>query len=149
MMSKLDDFLKKNRNKKIVFTNGCFDIIHRGHVHYLNEAKLLGDLLILGLNSDRSVKTLKGPSRPINTEEDRMFVLENLNSVDFVEIFNEDTPLELIKRIAPDVLVKGGDYTIEDIVGSKEVLSRGGLVKVLSFVQGQSTTNIIEKISSK
>lgn len=142
----LDLFLKKNKDKKIVFTNGCFDIVHRGHISYLNEAKSLGDLLVIGLNSDKSVKELKGPERPINNEQDRKFLLENLKSVDFVEIFNEQTPLNLIKKIMPDILVKGGDWEIEQIVGSKEVIDNGGQVFSLNFVDGFSTTNIIEKI---
>lgn len=139
-------FLEKNKGKKIVFTNGCFDILHRGHVTYLNQAKSLGDLLVMGVNSDASVKRLKGPERPINQEQDRKFVLENLKAVDFVEIFTDDTPLELIKTIRPSVLVKGGDWTIDKIVGGKEVISWGGEVFSLSFVDGYSTTGIIQKI---
>ena len=142
----LTEFLKKNQGKKIVFTNGCFDILHRGHVTYLNQAKSLGDLLVMGMNSDASVKVLKGPERPINKELDRKFVLENLKSVDFVEIFTEQTPLELIKVIKPSVLVKGGDWTIDKIVGAKEVIDWGGEVFSLSFVDGYSTTGIIQKI---
>ncbi len=139
-------FLEANKGKKIVFTNGCFDILHRGHVTYLNQAKSLGDLLVMGMNSDESVKRLKGPERPINKENDRKFVLENLKSVDFVEIFTQDTPLELINTIKPSVLVKGGDWTIDKIVGAKEVISWGGEVFSLSFVDGYSTTGIIQKI---
>ena len=105
----LDQFNQARENKKVVFTNGCFDIIHRGHVSYLNEARALGDLLVVGLNSDASVKRLKGESRPVNHEQDRKFVMENLKAVDFVFIFEEDTPLNLIKEISPDILVKGGD----------------------------------------
>jgi rfaE bifunctional protein nucleotidyltransferase chain/domain len=147
MFSKaLDEFLIKNKDKKIVFTNGCFDILHRGHVAYMNEAKSCGDLLLLGLNSDESVKRLKGPSRPVNSEEDRKFVLENLKAIDFVEIFSEDTPLNLIKKVMPTVLVKGGDWSVDQIVGSKEVIANGGEVYSLNFVDGFSTTNIIEKI---
>lgn len=147
MFSKaLDEFLIKNKDKKIVFTNGCFDILHRGHVAYMNEAKSCGDLLLLGLNSDESVKRLKGPSRPVNSEEDRKFVLENLKAVDFVEIFSEDTPLNLIKKVMPTVLVKGGDWSVDQIVGSKEVIASGGEVYSLNFVDGFSTTGIIEKI---
>lgn len=142
----LTAFLEKNKGKKIVFTNGCFDILHRGHVTYLNQAKSLGDLLVMGVNSDASVKRLKGPERPINQEQDRKFVLENLKAVDFVEIFTDDTPLELIKTIRPSVLVKGGDWTIDKIVGGKEVISWGGEVFSLSFVDGYSTTGIIQKI---
>ncbi len=141
----LESFLLKNKNKKIVFTNGCFDIIHRGHVAYLNEAKSLGDVLILGLNSDASVRRLKGDSRPINNEQDRKFVLENLRSIDFVHIFDEDTPYELIKFISPSILVKGGDWEISEIVGSDLVLASGGEVKSLSFIDGYSTTAVINK----
>jgi rfaE bifunctional protein nucleotidyltransferase chain/domain len=141
--------LKSNREgKKVVFTNGCFDILHRGHVAYLNEAKKLGDLLVVGLNSDASVKRLKGDTRPINQEQDRKFVLENLKSVDAVYLFTEDTPLKLIEQVQPDILVKGGDWAIDQIVGSDFVLQRGGEVKSLQFVDGYSTTNIIEKANS-
>jgi rfaE bifunctional protein nucleotidyltransferase chain/domain len=139
------EFLAKNRGKKIVFTNGCFDILHAGHVQYLNEAKKLGDLLFLGLNADSSVQKLKGPTRPINRELDRKFVLENLKAVDFVEIFSEETPEQLIKEIKPHILVKGGDWAIEQIVGSEFVLKNGGEVRSLSFKEGYSTTNIIKK----
>ncbi len=142
----LTQFLEKNKGKKIVFTNGCFDILHRGHVTYLAEARKLGDLLLVGLNSDASVKRLKGPERPINNEDDRKFVLSQLKSVDFVEIFTEDTPLNLILTVKPGVLVKGGDWKIEQIVGGKEVQSAGGQVFSLNFVDGYSTTNLIEKI---
>lgn len=143
----LDQFLKSAEKKKIVFTNGCFDILHRGHVEYLNEAKKLGDLLVVGLNSDRSVKELKGPERPVNAENDRKFVLQNLKAVDFVQIFDEQTPLNLIKAINPDILVKGGDWKPEQIVGSEHVLTNGGEVLSLNFVDGYSTTKIIHKIS--
>lgn len=147
MFSKeLDKFLADNKGKKIVFTNGCFDILHRGHVTYLAEAKKLGDLLVMGVNSDASVKRLKGPERPINNEEDRKYVLSQLKSVDFVEIFEEDTPLNLINKISPDVLVKGGDWKIDQIVGGKEVIAKGGEVFSLNFVNGYSTTSIIQKI---
>jgi len=132
--------------KKVVFTNGCFDIIHRGHVEYLEDAKALGDTLIVGLNSDKSISELKGPNRPINKEEDRARVLLGLKSVDGVIIFEEDTPLNLIKIVKPDVLVKGGDWKIEDIVGNEFVLERGGEVYSLPFRAGHSTTDIIEKI---
>ena len=142
----LTQFLEKNKGKKIVFTNGCFDILHRGHVTYLAEARKLGDLLVIGLNSDASVKRLKGPERPINNENDRRFVMSQLKSVDFVEIFTEDTPLNLILTVKPSVLVKGGDWKIEQIVGGKEVQANGGNVYSLNFVDGYSTTNIIEKI---
>lgn len=148
-MIDLESFLANNKNKKIVFTNGCFDILHRGHVAYLNEAKSLGDLLIVGLNSDASVKRLKGPERPINNELDRKFVLENLKAVDFVQIFEEDTPLNLIKQVLPDILVKGGDWKPEQIVGSSEVISNGGQVFSLNFINGFSTTSTISKIQGQ
>ena len=144
--SELENFLFLQKGKKIVFTNGCFDILHKGHVSYLSEAKKLGDLLVVGLNSDMSVKRLKGNDRPINNEEDRKYVLSQLKSVDFVEIFNEDTPLNLIKKIMPKILVKGGDWKIDRIVGAKEVLENGGDVFSLNFVDGYSTTSMIHKI---
>jgi rfaE bifunctional protein nucleotidyltransferase chain/domain len=146
--SSLENFLENNKGKKIVFTNGCFDILHKGHVTYLNEAKKLGDLLLVGLNSDASVKRLKGPERPINNELDRQFVLSQLKAVDFVEIFDQDTPLELILKVKPNILVKGGDWKIEQIVGAKEVLASGGDVFSLNFVDGYSTTSIIHKIQA-
>jgi len=136
-------------NVKIVFTNGCFDLIHRGHVEYLSAAKKLGDVLIIGLNSDDSVRRLKGIDRPINYEQDRAIVLDNLKAVDYVSIFDEDTPYELIRIVQPDVLVKGGDWAIEDIVGSDIVLERGGEVRSLKFIEGKSTTDIIEKIRNQ
>ena len=136
------------KNKNIVFTNGCFDIIHSGHVQYLNEAKALGDALVVGLNSDLSVKRLKGDSRPINKQDDRKFVLENLKSVDLVIIFDEDTPIDLIKIVKPSTLVKGGDWAIEQIVGHEFVLKNGGKVQSLTFKDGYSTTNTITKINS-
>jgi len=147
--AQLAEFVSQNAGKKIVFTNGCFDILHRGHVHYLNEARRLGDRLVIGLNADASVKRLKGESRPINSELDRKFVIENLKCVDYVVIFHEDTPLELIKALRPQVLVKGGDWKIEQIVGAKEVIAAGGEVFSLSFVDGYSTTNTINKINLK
>lgn len=143
----LSQFLKDNKDKKIVFTNGCFDILHRGHVAYLNEARAQGDVLIVGLNSDASVKRLKGESRPINSEQDRKFVLENLKAISFVEIFTEDTPYNLIKEVMPHTLVKGGDWKPDQIVGSDIVLNNGGEVKSLQFVDGFSTTKTIEKAS--
>lgn len=142
----LDKFLNDNKDKRIVFTNGCFDILHRGHVTYLAEAKKLGDLLVIGLNSDASVKRLKGPERPINKELDRQYVLSQLKSVDFVEIFEDETPLNLILKVKPKILVKGGDWKIDQIVGAKEVIANGGDVFSLNFVDGYSTTSIIQKI---
>jgi rfaE bifunctional protein nucleotidyltransferase chain/domain len=146
MKNELLEFKKNSSNQKVVFTNGCFDILHRGHLTYLKEAKACGDLLVVGVNSDRSVRELKGPERPINNEQDRKFMLENLKSVDFVAIFDEETPIELIKELMPDTLVKGGDWAVDQIVGSKEVIQNGGEVLSLNFVDGFSTTNIIEKI---
>ncbi len=142
----IEPIKKQIKGRKVVFTNGCFDILHAGHVSYLNEAKSLGDILVVGLNSDASVKRLKGEQRPINSEKERAFLLENLKAVDFVFIFTEDTPLELIKAVSPNVLVKGGDWKPEQIVGSDVVLSSGGEVKSLTFVDGFSTTDTIEKI---
>lgn len=134
------------KDKKVVFTNGCFDILHVGHVMYLEEARAQGDLLILGLNSDSSVRELKGPTRPIQNENDRAYILSALECVDFVVLFSDETPYELIKAISPDVLVKGGDWKIEDIVGHDIVQANGGVVKSLQFVDGRSTTNIVSKI---
>ncbi len=131
---------------KVVFTNGCFDLLHAGHVAYLQEAASLGDRLIVGLNSDASVRRLKGDQRPINPQDERKMVLEALACVDKVVIFSEDTPLQVIKQIKPDILVKGGDWTPEQIVGSEFVLSYGGQVRSLKFVEGLSSTNIIDKI---
>ncbi len=144
------DYLEKINNwkqegKKIVFTNGCFDIIHAGHVDYLEKAKSLGDVLVVGLNSDESIKRIKGPERPINIQEHRKRVLEALKPVDLVIIFDEDTPERLIKEIKPDVLVKGGDWKIENIVGADFVKSYGGEVKTIDFVYDISTTKIIQK----
>lgn len=134
----------KKLGKRIVFTNGCFDILHRGHASYLDTAKSYGDVLILGLNSDESVKKLKGEDRPINSEEDRAYILSALESVDFVTIFSDETPYELIKMVEPDVLVKGGDYEGKEVVGS----DIAGEVKLVQFVDGRSTTKTIHKIQS-
>ena len=134
------------RGRRIVFTNGCFDIIHAGHVKYLDSARKLGDVLVIGLNSDRSVRKLKGPSRPINPEKDRATVLAALAAVDYVTVFGEDTPGNLIKTLKPDVLVKGGDWKIKDIVGGVLVKSRGGKVISIPFVKGRSTSSVIKKI---
>lgn len=136
----------KAQNKKIVFTNGVFDIIHRGHVEYLREARNCGDILIVGLNSDSSVKMIKGDKRPIVTEENRAYVLANLKPVDYVIIFNEDTPYDTIKKIVPDFLVKGADWDEDKIVGSDIVKQSGGEIKRIKFVENNSSTNIIEKI---
>ena len=139
----------KSEEKKIVFTNGCFDILHVGHIKYLSQAKDLGDILIIGLNSDKSVKKLKGDNRPINSFEDRAKLLAALKSVDLVIKFEEQTPENLIKEIIPDVLVKGGDYDIKEIVGYQTVIDNGGQVKTLSFYDGYSSTNYIDKINKR
>ena len=144
-------YLVKNlrkQNKKIVFTNGCFDIIHAGHVQYLQEAKALGDILVIGLNSDASVKRLKGAERPVNNQNDRAIVLSALKSVDYIVVFDEDTPYDLIKQIKPDILVKGGDWPENKIVGHDIVKANGGIVKSLSFRPGNSSTSIIEKMKN-
>ena len=136
----------KKENKSLVFTNGCFDILHKGHAAYLNQAKSLGDKLIVGVNSDRSVKVLKGDNRPVNNENDRYFLLDNLKSVDYVIIFDEDTPYNLIKDIEPEYLVKGGDWKKEDIVGWDIVEAAGGKVMSLDYVDNYSTTNTLKKL---
>lgn len=135
----------KSQGKKIVFTNGCFDLLHIGHVRYLEQAATLGDVLIVGINSDASVQKLKGPTRPIQNENDRAEILASLKAVDHTVLFTEDTPYNLIKQILPNVLVKGGDWTPDQIVGSDIVLANKGEVKSLLFIDGKSTTKIIEK----
>ncbi len=135
-------------SKTIAFTNGCFDILHRGHIFSLSQAAREADFLIVGLNSDASCRGLKGDSRPVNDEQSRALLLASLLMVDAVVLFNESTPLELIKAIMPDVLVKGGDYTVEQIVGAKEVMENGGRVVINPIVQGYSTTGIIQKITN-
>lgn len=136
----------REAGKKIVFSNGCFDILHRGHVEYLSKAADLGDVLVIGLNTDASVKRLKGPSRPINDETARAVVLAALGFVDAVVFFEEDTPYDLIKFVQPDVLVKGNDYKAEDIVGYDIVINKGGKVETIELVEGFSTTKTIEKM---
>ena len=133
---------------KIVFTNGCFDVLHRGHVEYLNAARALGDALVVGVNTDDSVRRLKGPGRPVNPQEDRAYVLAGLAAVDAVTLFGEDTPRELVAALLPDVLVKGGDYRPEEIVGAEEVRAAGGEVVVAPLVAGRSTTSILERMQS-
>ncbi len=133
---------------KVTFTNGCFDILHRGHVEYLAEAATLGDILIVGLNDDASVSRLKGAGRPVNPLEDRAVVLKAVRHVDYVVAFKEDTPIDLIRVLNPDVLVKGGDYRIEEIVGREHVESSGGQVIVLKEVKGKSTTGILRALGS-
>lgn len=133
------------KEKKIVFTNGCFDLLHRGHVYYLAKARELGDLLVIGLNSDSSVTRLKGEGRPINDQNARAEVLGALGMVDYIIIFEEDTPLNLINMVRPKLLIKGGDYKIEEIVGYEEVISWGGKVVTIPILKGYSTTSIIER----
>ena len=146
------DFFTENalelHRQKIVFTNGCFDVLHFGHVHYLLEAKKLGDILVVGLNSDDSVRRLKGPSRPINGEKERAFVLAALSFVDYVVLFEEDTPENLIKAVRPDVLVKGGDYALDQIVGADFVRENGGTITTIPFVEGFSSSQIIEQLKT-
>lgn len=137
---------RKERGERIVFTNGCFDILHTGHLSYLREAKKLGDVLVVGLNSDHSVRRLKGDGRPVNRLKDREMMLSALSFVDYIIPFEEDTPARLINTIVPDVLVKGGDYAPENIVGAETVIQNGGEVKVLPFMEGHSTSGIIKKI---
>lgn len=132
--------------KTVAFTNGCFDILHRGHIFSLSQAAKEADYLIVGLNSDASTKQLKGPGRPINDQQARAIVMASLLMVDMVVVFDEDTPLELIKVIMPDVLVKGGDYTEEQIAGAKEVKANGGRIVINPIVEGFSTTNILSKL---
>ena len=137
--------LGRPRTQRVVFTNGCFDILHRGHAEYLRAARSLGDLLVVGLNSDDSVRRLKGPSRPVNLQEDRAYVLASLEAVDVVVVFEEDTPRDLIAALLPDVLVKGGDYRLEEIVGAREVAAAGGEVVIAPLVPGRSTTSILQR----
>jgi D-glycero-beta-D-manno-heptose 1-phosphate adenylyltransferase len=139
----------KEENKKIVFTNGVFDLVHAGHVDYLLKAKALGDILIVGLNSDKSVKRIKGEKRPLINQTERAFLLSNLKPVDFVIIFEEDTPFELIKELIPDILVKGADWSLEKIIGSDIVIKNGGEVKNIRFVNEQSTSKIIDAVLSR
>ncbi|MDP2929429.1 MAG: D-glycero-beta-D-manno-heptose 1-phosphate adenylyltransferase [Candidatus Omnitrophota bacterium] len=138
----------RKKGKRIVFTNGCFDIIHVGHIDYLSKAKRLGDILVVGLNSDSSVRKIKGKNRPINKESDRAKVLSSLYFVDYITIFNETTPENLIKKVRPDILVKGSDWKAGDIVGSSFIKGYGGKIKRISFVKGYSTTSLIKKIES-
>ena len=146
--SELDSLLKKLReeNKTIVTTNGCFDILHVGHVRYLEKTKTFADILIVALNSDKSVKSIKGESRPINKEEDRAEVLSALKCVDYVVLFDEDSPIELLLKIKPDVYTKGADYTVETLPEAKPIMEAGGRIEFISFVEGKSTTSIIDKM---
>lgn len=136
----------KLKNKTIVFTNGVFDILHKGHISSLSQAASLGDILIVGVNSDASVKRLKGPTRPVNEQDARCLLLASMVMTDAVILFEDDTPLNLIKAVMPDVLVKGGDYTVEQIAGAKEVIENGGRVVLADMLDGISTTRIIEKL---
>jgi len=136
----------KAKGKRIVFTNGCFDLLHIGHIRYLEGAKSLGDILVVGVNSDRSVRGLKGPNRPILPEEERAEILSGLGCVDYITLFGESTPLELISSLLPHVLVKGGDWTKEATVGGEVVEKSGGEVVILPFVEGSSTSQLIETI---
>lgn len=139
----------KKEGRKIVFTNGVFDLIHIGHVTYLAKAAELGDKLIIGLNADSSVKRIKGANRPINDQNSRAALLASLFFVDAVAMFEEDTPFNVINTLMPDILVKGADYSIENIVGAKEVIANGGEVKTITFVEGYSSTSIIKKIKER
>ena len=139
----------KRAGKRLVFTNGCFDLIHAGHVRYLSEARALGDALVVALNSDRSVRALKGEGRPILNEHERAEVIAALEAVDYVIVFDEETPRELIAALLPDVLVKGGDWPLDEIVGRDEVEAAGGRVLSLPYVEGSSTTDIIERIRNR
>jgi rfaE bifunctional protein nucleotidyltransferase chain/domain len=139
--------LARPRDVRVVFTNGVFDVLHRGHVDYLTRARALGDVLVVGVNTDASVRRLgKGGDRPVNGEDDRAYVLAGLASVDYVTTFDEDTPRELIAALLPDVLVKGGDYTRDTIVGADEVEAAGGRVEVIPLVPGHSTTSILQRV---
>ncbi len=135
-----------SRSGKLVFTNGCFDALHRGHVEHLAQARALGDVLVVGLNTDASVQRLKGPGRPLVAEADRAAVLAALECVDAVTLFDEDTPLQLICALLPDVLVKGGDYVLDGVVGREVVEKAGGEVRVLPLVEGYSTTRLLDRI---
>lgn len=137
------------REERIVFTNGCFDLLHRGHVEYLYRARALGAALIVGLNTDASVRRLKGPDRPLVPQDDRAIVLAGLGCVDAVTFFDEDTPAALIEALLPDVLVKGGDYTADQVVGADAVRAAGGDVVILDFLQGRSTTGLVQRIRDR
>lgn len=144
-LSSLLDKLR-SEGKTIVTTNGCFDILHVGHVRYLEKTKTFADVLIVALNSDKSVKSIKGDSRPINKEEDRAEVLSALRCVDYVVLFDEDSPIDLLLQIKPDVYTKGADYTVETLSEAKPIMENGGRVEFISFVEGKSTTSIINKM---
>ena len=144
----LDSTLESINKEKIVFTNGCFDILHPGHIHILDQAKSYGDILIVGLNSDESIKRLKGPTRPKVSQKDRLRILSSIKFVDYAVLFEEDTPLKLIKKIKPNFLVKGGDYSLEDIVGAEFVENNGGQVKIVKLLEGHSSSSLIDKFEN-
>ena len=144
----LDSTLESINKEKIVFTNGCFDILHPGHIHILDQAKSYGDMLIVGLNSDNSIKSLKGPSRPKVSQNDRLKILSSIKFVDYVVLFEEETPLKLIEKIKPNFLVKGGDYILEDIVGREFVEKNGGQVKIVKLLEGHSSYSLIDKFEN-
>lgn len=146
--TRLKKILQESKNKKIVFTNGCFDLIHLGHIRYLQKAKALGDILIVAINTDSSVRKLKGKGRPIIPQNDRAEILAALECVDYVTYFNELTPARIIRYLRPNILVKGADYKLEEIVGKDIVTSFGGIVKTISLVKGRSTSDIIRKIGT-
>ena len=139
----------RNESRKLVFTNGCFDILHSGHVRYLQTAAGFGDILLLGLNADSSVRKLKGPHRPIMAQADRAYLLSAIEAIDCIVIFDEETPAKLIKIVVPDVIVKGGDYLPDDVVGYDTVKENGGCVKIVPYVEGKSTTGIVNSILDK
>ena len=139
----------KTEGQRVVFTNGVFDILHRGHVEYLEQAKNHADILVLGLNTDNSVRRLKGSSRPYVKEQDRAYIVSRLEAVDVVCLFDEDTPLELLKKVRPDYLIKGGDYRLDQIVGRELVESQGGQVLTIPFIEGKSSTSIIDQIKNE
>lgn len=145
---RIRDDLRK-QNKKVVFTNGCFDILHAGHVDYITKAKEKGDVLIVAVNSDSSTKRIKGAARPIVSQNERAFIISSLRPVDYVLIFDEDTPYEVIKKLVPDVLVKGADWQIDKIIGRDIVEANGGKVETIQFINNQSTTNIIKSVLEK
>ena len=144
----LGRILELLNKEKIVFTNGCFDILHPGHIHILDQAKSYGDILIVGLNSDNSIKRLKGPSRPKVSQEDRLKILSSIKFVDYVVLFEEETPLKLIEKIKPNFLVKGGDYILKDIVGREFVENNGGQVKIIKLLEGHSSSSLIDKFEN-
>ena len=145
----LKELLNTLQGKKIVFTNGCFDILHTGHAKYLKDSKKFGDILIVGLNSDASVKKLKGENRPINNQEDRAYLLNELKSVDYVVIFDENSPVDLLNIIKPDIYTKGADYTLSTLPEAPVVIQNGGRVEFITFVEGKSTTNVVKNILKK